>query len=145
MDSFDFELIPIYFHNIKKKVDKSLNRDLKKYGINCIHFRPIVLLARNKEGLSLYQLTKIIGIDKANVTRVINDLVKKNIVYKTDDKQRGYKIKLTEQGSELADHMYEHRKKLNQKIFQHFSEEEKKQLFLLIKKYFENMIYLEEE
>lgn len=136
----DFELLPIYFENLKKYMDKSINKVIKQYGITIIQFKPIVLLAHNQEeGLSLQELTEKIGIDKANVTRVINDLLNKNIVYKSDLKQRGYKIKLTEKGLEVATKIKQGKEKIDEKLLSCFNEKEKQQFFSLIIKMCKNV------
>ena len=136
----DFELLPIYFENFKKYMDKSISNVIKQYGITFIQFRPIVLLNRHKEdGLSLQELTEKIGIDKANVTRVINDLLEKDIVYKSDLKQRGYKIKLTKKGLEIANKIINEKEKMHEKLFICFSEEEKEQFFSLLIKMYESI------
>lgn len=144
MKNFDFELLPIYFHNFKKYIDKTINNSLKEYGLNCIHFRPIILLSKCGS-LSLNELTNKIGIDKANTTRVIQDLLDKRIVYKTDDKVRGYKLKLTALGDEVAIHISENHDQIHEKIFMGFTEEEQEQLFNLMIKYFDNIKKIEEE
>lgn len=144
MKNFDFELLPIYFHNFKKYIDQLINKDLKKYGLNCMHFRPIILLNKY-ESLSLNELTNKIGIDKANTSRVIQDLLDKKIVYKTDDKVRGYKIKLTNLGKEISDSINKDHNKLHDKIFMGFTDEEKEQLFNLMIKYVENIKKIEED
>ena len=143
MKNFDFELMPIYFHNFKKYIDKTINKSLKQYDLNCMHFKPIILLNKY-DSLSLNELTEKIGIDKANTTRVIQDLLDKNIVYKSDEKTRGYKIKLTKLGSDIADYMSKEHDKLHDKIFMGFTLEEQDQLFNLIYKYFENIKNIEE-
>ena len=133
----DFELLPIYFENFKKYMDKSISNVIKQYGITFIQFRPIVLLNRHKEdGLSLQELTEKIGIDKANVTRVINDLLEKEIVYKSDLKQRGYKIKLTKKGLEIVTKLMKEKEQMCEKLFSCFNKTEREQfLKLLIKMY----------
>ena len=133
----DFELLPIYFENFKKYMDKSISNVIKQYGITFIQFRPIVLLSRHKEdGLSLQELTEKIGIDKANVTRVINDLLEKEIVYKSDLKQRGYKIKLTKKGLEIVTKLMKEKEQMREKLFSCFNKTEREQfLKLLIKMY----------
>lgn len=133
----DFELLPIYFENFKKYMDKSISEVIKQYGISFIQFRPIILLNRHKEdGLSLQELTEKIGIDKANVTRVINDLLEKEIVYKSDLKQRGYKIKLTKKGLEIVTKLMKEKEQMREKLFSCFNKTEREQfLKLLIKMY----------
>lgn len=133
----DFELLPIYFENFKKYMDKSISNVIKQYGITFIQFRPIVLLSRHKEdGLSLQELTETIGIDKANVTRVINGLLEKEIVYKSDLKQRGYKIKLTKKGLEIVTKLMKEKEQMREKLFSCFNKTEREQfLKLLIKMY----------
>lgn len=144
MKNFDFELLPIYFHNFKKYIDKTINESLKEYDLNCMHFKPIILLSK-LGSLSLNELTNKLGIDKANTTRVIQDLLDKKIVYKTDDKVRGYKIKLTDIGNDIALHVSKHHDELHKKIFMGFTEEEQNQLFNLMIKYFNNIKNIEEE
>lgn len=145
MENIDFELLPIYFNNFKKYIDKIINEDLKEYDINTMHFRPIVLLYKFKEGLSLNELTLKIGIDKANVTRVINDLIKKEIVFKSEEKQRGYKIKLTDKGIIIAQNIFEHKKKTSERVFMGFTNEEKKEFTYLMFKLFSQIPNIEEE
>lgn len=145
MKNKDLELLSIRFMNFKKHLDKIVNKDLEKYKINCVHFRPIMLLNNHIDGLSLNELTTFIGIDKANTTRVINDLLKKDIVYKETDKQRRYKIKLTETGKEIAFYATEDRRKTEEKIFSVLSEEEKTIFYSLVNKILESLEDTEEK
>lgn len=145
MDNIEFELLPIYFHNFQKYIDKIIKEDLKKYEITTMHFRPIILLYKSTYGLSLNELTSKIGVDKANITRVINDLIKKEIVYKSEQVKRGYKIKLTEKGIEISKHICEHKKKTAEKIFMGLTEQEKKELTNLMFKLFSKIPNIEEE
>lgn len=136
----DSELIPIYVENFKSYMNKSITQVIKKYDISMIQFKPIVLLNHYQEdGLSLRDLTEKIGIDKANVTRVINSLLDEEIVYKSDDKLRGYKLKLTEKGLEIANEMLKERDKTTQIIFKGFEDNEKEQFFKLLKKMCESL------
>lgn len=129
----DFDMLPVFLDRIRKKIIKDINADLKKWNLSNMHGMHLMCLFKNKDGLTLTELTNKIGIDKANTTRAINDLILKGYVSK-DDKIRGFKVVLTKKGLEVANFFCEHHKQNMEQVLNEFTEEEKIQMFSFLKR-----------
>ena len=85
---------------LKRELIKSFNKEGLKITPN-----QWVLLYRlwNKDGLSQVELSDMTFKDKANITRIIDLLVKKGLVTRVTDSndRRVFRIVLTEEGNEL--------------------------------------------
>lgn len=109
---YSIDLLPIYLDKIKKQIKKAVDNDLKKYNLNHIQVMHMLILYKNNDGLTLGQLANKIGIDKANTTRAILNLINLNYVTK-EEKNKGYKITLTKKGLEIAKYFsYCHEQKI---------------------------------
>ena len=86
----------------KKAVDKYLDESFKELGLTKLEGVYLATLFE-KDGVSLIDLTNNVHMDKANTTRVINVLEKKDYVFrKTDEKDsRKFKIFITEKAKKL--------------------------------------------
>ncbi|MEG0026230.1 MAG: MarR family transcriptional regulator [Bacilli bacterium] len=135
----DIDTLPIYLDQIKKQMKKNNNVFLSSLSLTHIQAMHLMYLFQNKEGLTLNELTKMVDINKANTTRAIKDLIIKGYVTKENDKIRGFKIKLTDNGKNIAKRFYQKRHNNIKIMLTNFTNQEKKQMLLLMKKIVNNL------
>lgn len=86
---------------IKWLIDSSFNASLRDNGINVSPEQwALLIVIKNNPGVSQSELATKAYKDKTNVTRIIDVLIKNNLIEKTDhkDDRRKYCINLTENG-----------------------------------------------
>lgn len=97
----------IRFSSLLNSAEKSISRMKHKkmgsYGLGNAHTICICLLNDKPQGMTKTELAAACGVDKAQVSRVVTDLQKKNYVC-TPLGEKGYKQKyqLTEEGASIA-------------------------------------------
>lgn len=104
-----------------------IRRTTKEYEMPAQHLDLLLQLLTNKEGLTPMKLSKIMGINKTIISRIIDSLNQGGYVVKTKDPKdkRSYFVSITQQGIEKVDKIYtyhlspiyELRKKLGDKDF----------------------------
>ena len=72
--------------------------------------------------LTLSEITDLLGVDKAYTTRIVNSLLQKGLVDKTDS-IRKYSVLLTEQGREILKLIANDVKKNREKLLNGIDEE----------------------
>ena len=129
MDNIDIDFFPVYIGKLKKEIQKKMNNLLSPYNLTSIHSMYLLLLNKSYSGLTLSELTAGVDVDKANTTRVINDLEKKGYVYRDNTKlnERKYKIFLTEKGEDIANIVQDYMIEKREQILKSFTPEEIKQ------------------
>ncbi len=105
---FLFKPIGNRFHRVAHKLKIRFWQEIKNHGYSVTPDQ-IILLTRlwEEEGLSQNEICKLTSKGKSNVTRIIDNLMKKGLVIrKTDPKdRRSTKVYLTEEGKALRDSM----------------------------------------
>lgn len=78
---------------------------LEKYDLTQQQLVFMLIILNNENGIGLTELTNMLEIDKSNTTRTIQSLEKKNYIIKenTGIKEQKYTLRLTEEGSKLAE------------------------------------------
>ncbi|CCV65695.1 MAG: MarR family winged helix-turn-helix transcriptional regulator [Paracholeplasma sp.] len=101
---YDYLSLTQELHSLTKMIHQSLDDQIKDFNISRLHAPYIKLLSVFKTGLTQKELTSKLGVDKANTSRAINDLVKKNYVKKDfqENLEINYKLVLTEKGLALS-------------------------------------------
>lgn len=135
MNSNFFYLI----NSIKKHVHKNLKSGLKNHNINPPHGLYLRVLLDYKEGLTLTELTQMLDFDKANTTRIINELINLDYIKKEENKLKKYKIVLTKEGLKKARIVKNEVCKIHNQAFKDFSKEEKQEFERLIIKFINNI------
>ena len=97
----------IRFSAMLNSAEKSISRLKHKkmcfFGLGNAHTVCVCILADSESGITKTELATLCGVDKAQISRVIADLQKKQYVC-TPAKEKGYKQKymLTEEGKAIA-------------------------------------------
>ena len=140
MEEWNYESFLIYLRQILNKMQKEMNDDLKKFQISSTHVG-ILMLLKKQNGCSMSELSRVIKVDNALMTRNIKELEKINYVYRNRESeiQRKYHICLTENGMKVAnelDKIIEEKQKCLEKLF---NEEErailKKGIDIMVQKF----------
>ncbi len=79
------------------------------------------------------ELTTAIGVDKANTTRVIRDLLDKELVLKSNE-ERKFTIKLSHLGRKIATDFKKNHDRFMEQVYVDFTNEEREQMQKLINK-----------
>lgn len=92
---------------IAYSIQQIKNIALKPYGLKGRNVNCLFHLYRYGGGITLLELAKLCGEDKAAVSRSISDLRKMNYVTATSESGKNYraKIRLTEDGARAAAHL----------------------------------------
>ena len=122
---------------VVKKLRKKQDDLLSPYGLTNFHAVYIVNLNKYQE-MTMSDLTAVAGTDKANTTRVVKDLLSKNIVEKHGG-ERKFILKLTENGKQIAKTFKDKIEKFMQKVFVDFTESERMELCKLLDKLLNGM------
>ena len=118
-----------------KRMRKVQDDMLSKYQLTHFHAWYLANLHRYGE-MNMTDLTNKIGVDKANTTRAVKDLMSKGYIEKVGNSERKYNIKLTDKGSIIAQTFKDYIDKKMKNSFKYFTEEEKKIFFELLNKLF---------
>lgn len=114
----------------KKKEDEIL----KPFSLSSFHAKYIKLLHKFKE-MTMNDLTECIGVDKANTTRAIKDLLQQGVVEKHGG-IRKFQLVLTNKGQEVAERFILSYENFFKCVLKDFSETEKTTLIALFEKMF---------
>lgn len=120
------------FNSVIKYMAKKEDKFLSRFGLTHFH----AMYIRNLyicDGMTMTELTENIGVDKANTTRVIKDLIDKQVVTKSEG-ERKFKLSLTELGKKIASEFKANIDKFMQKVYSNFTMEEKEQIRHLMNK-----------
>lgn len=114
----------------KKKEDEIL----LPFSLSSFHAKYIKLLHKFKI-MTMADLTECIGVDKANTTRAIKDLLEQKIVEKQGG-IRKFQLILTKKGIEIAEKFVAAFENFFKRVLKDFSESEKTTLIALLQKMF---------
>lgn len=120
----------INFRYFAKLMDKKFTLYLKKNGVDGCEFICLLLLKREKKGLTMVELTKLSKVDKSMTTKVVKKLENKAYIYRDRDNTnvRNYKICLTELGISKAQEIEHMLAQEREKFENKFTKEEQKML-----------------
>ena len=107
-----------------------------KYGISEPKFRVLLILSIEEDGMALCDIGKRMLVTRANMTGLIDRMVKESLVEKkvNPDDKRSIKAYLTPKGTELFESVKDKHIEFSEKMTNSLSEEEKKQLSQLLQK-----------
>ena len=117
-----------------KQLSRKEDEMLAPYNLTHSHARYIENVYRFKT-VTMADLTELSGTDKANTTRVIKELLNKNIVEKFGG-ERKFKLSLTLKGKQIAEHFKNQKEKFMRSVFKNFSTAEMSTLKALLEKLF---------
>ena len=123
-DRFD----EFYYHAscALKSIQKLKNKAMIPIGLASAHTMCLRHLYAAPDGLTRTRLVHLCDIDKAQVSRIINDLCARGYVIETEDESINYKkrLKLTPMGKDIAEDINTLVLKVNSYVSKDFTDEE---------------------
>lgn len=109
-----------------KSIQKLKNKAMIPIGLASTHTMCLRHLYSAPDGLTRTKLVHLCDIDKAQVSRIINDLCARGYVIETEDESINYKkrLKLTPMGNDIAEQINELVLKVNAYVSKDFTMEE---------------------
>lgn len=107
-----------------------------QYQLSEPKFFVLLLLGKNKEGIPLNEIGKMMLVSRANMTTLIERMVKDGYVEKRENEEdkRSTKAVLTDLGQEVLDEVSDFHKEFSHKLVSALSEDEKEIMNKLLKK-----------
>lgn len=133
----DFDFAIMYCRQIKQKLQNEITLTLKNYDLTCPQGY-FLNLFNHHSMLTLSEITDLSGVDKAYTTRIVNSLLQKGLVDKTDS-IRKYSVFLTEQGRKILKLIANDVKKNREKLLNGIGEEELNNFKNTLKKIINNL------
>jgi DNA-binding MarR family transcriptional regulator len=136
MDQFDFDYFPVLFSKVKKYIQKRNMELLAPHGLSSLHAMYLMSLFKHPEGMTRNDLNDILGVNKANTSRAVNDLIDKG--YATlEDCPRNAKIIISDKGMELAKLIKNNTRSMREKFLGVLTDEEKQVIRNVLRKMLE--------
>lgn len=103
LDKARFIKFSALLNSAEKSISRMKHKKMDSYGLDNAHTLCICVLAESNGGLTKTELATRCGVDKAQISRVISTLQKKNYVA-SDGQKKLYnqKFDLTEEGERVA-------------------------------------------
>ena len=118
--------------NALKTFKKKEDEILLPFSLSSFHAKYIKLLHKFKE-MTMNKLTELIGVDKANTTRAVKELLDQQVVEKQGG-IRKFKLILTKKGVEIAEKFMFAFDNFFKKVLKDFTDAEKTTLVNLLNK-----------
>ena len=150
MEEINYEKFLMYLRQFQNKIQKNVNDDLKRYNISSTHIG-IIMILKEEKGCTMSELSRLIKVDNALMTRNIKELEKINYIYRNreNETQRKYKICLTDKGKDLAHELEKIIKIRKEEFLKNFTKKEqeilKQAAQLMIEKFIDTIEKEEKE
>lgn len=99
-----FEQFSSVISAIYRHIQMIERNEMEKLGLKGVFVQYLELLHRHPEGITSSQICDICALDKAAVSRTVNEMEAKGLVYRDGTSYRA-KIKLTWQGMQTAEYV----------------------------------------
>ncbi len=133
-----FETFTITILKINKLVQKIKHREMREYGLQCIHVMCIYYLRENESGLTASELMRLTFEDKAAISRALKVLKEKGYI-EYDSKTYNAPVKLTGEGLKVAEAISEKAERAVKGGSADMSEEERKFFYKSLQSIAENL------
>jgi DNA-binding MarR family transcriptional regulator len=135
------ESVGKWISTIYRQIRIFLDKELKKYNISSSQMLVLNTIYRN-DGIHQEAISKILNLDKANITRAINKLIDEGLVNREIDSndKRAYLLHLTNKGKKLEPEIVNILKKTTSTLLTGFTAEEKKTILNLLRKMYTNIL-----
>lgn len=105
MEANRFLLFYQSFERVVKDIKKKEMSYMSEYGLRSVHMRCLLVIEQSEKGMTITQLAKATGTDKALISRVVKELTNDGFLEtKTagEDKSYNKKYYLTEKSAKIA-------------------------------------------
>ena len=110
-------------------------------GLTAMHGRLLLLIARTT-GSTAQQLSELLRRDKAQITRLLNDLQRTALVQRHNDPSDGRRqlLVLSEQGQQLAAQLKTKKRQIAGKMLTGFTAQQQQQMTELLAQMYQNLV-----
>lgn len=102
-----FELFTTTIGQIYKNLQRIKMQEMAEFQLKGTHVMCLFELNRNKEGLTVTQLSTLCGEDKAAISRTVSDLMNRGLITADSEKKYRTPLLLTPDGQAIADRIDE--------------------------------------
>lgn len=110
-------------------------------GLTAMHGRLLLVIAK-ATGITAQQLSELLRRDKAQITRLLNDLQQAALVQRQSDPNDGRRqlLILSEQGQQLAAQLKTKKREIASKMLTGFTAQQQKQMTELLAQMYQNLV-----
>lgn len=125
-------------HSFRHEMKKSLNA--KEIGLNGMHVRCLSYITK-MESCTANQLSLSLGRDKAQIARLVKDMIEKGWLTKQPDPQdkRSQLLLLTETGKALSREIKQNHQQIQQRMLKNLSDSQKSKLLSMLDQMIRNL------
>ena len=116
---------------INRQIQKIERDEMEKHGYKGAFAQYLMVMRHHPEGVTATQLCELCDKDKAAVSRVVNEMVEKNLVVRSSAKETLYRAKLTltEEGRLIAEYVAERAMTAVAAVGNELTDEERKMFY----------------
>ena len=135
-----FDALYADIKNLLKVVQNCKSNKMTEYGLKGSTAQSLCCIARAADGLNANELSDLLKIDKAQVSRCMAELGQKGLVFRDEQEGRQYrqKYRLTQKGSEVAQDIAHTSRGIREKIRAGVSNKELDEFFNVLEVLCEN-------
>ncbi len=113
---------------INRQIQKIERDEMIKYGYKGAFAQYLVAMRHHKEGITAAQMSEICDKDKAAVSRIVTEMIDKDLVVRKSETETIYRAKLflTQKGADLADFVAERAAAAVEAVGNELTDEERK-------------------
>jgi DNA-binding MarR family transcriptional regulator len=104
-----FSRFSMYIERISKNIKRIKDSVMEEFGLRSAHVMCLFYLRASENGLTVTELAKACGVNKAFVSRVTSELLEKNYISREKKSEHAYNVKyiLAEKGQKITDRINE--------------------------------------
>ena len=139
LESYDHLFLAYMSHNLRAAVFDGLEERLKPLGINPVQMA-IIIRCHTGDANTVTQLTQIVPMSAGFISRQVEALVKKRLLYRkySEEDRRVTYLGLTEEAENMMPELMRHRRENEAELLAGVSEDEKKALVAIVDKILAN-------
>lgn len=139
MEKLWFELALMTMKDIVKDSQKIKEKSVSDLDLKSADVIVLLELMKHQDGLTFVELTKNVSVDKANTSRVVNELIKKGFILKKDSKKYKYNLVLTDLGYVTTRDIFKEMKKIQHELGKDLSIQELNDFYKTLNKISDNL------
>ena len=120
----DISYLPVLFHRLQKRIMDEHEGIMKSYDLTKRHIPFLMMLGRNKEGLTQQELSEMLKMDKAHTSRTLRDLEQRGYVEKLGDSTYKNKYIITKKAEDARDSIKANNQLMLKKVLSVLTDEE---------------------
>jgi DNA-binding MarR family transcriptional regulator len=97
---------------------------------------PYIEKGNHKRALMASEIADALGVSRPNITNILSSLIEKGLITQLEDEndRRRKRLTLTENATQMLERIEPLRRRANNKLFAHFSDDEKETILIFMKR-----------